>query len=164
MLVGVAPMILFFEKDPDKYTAMLDDKRLTSTLYYVAIAISDVLHETGTTGPWPKSNATTKPILDWTMRSRGNYKWMINLLECLTDEYEQRFETKSKAQSFLQWFKDNTFRIKEGPQTNFPDPPILDNVYIEDVFSDTEKEHLAILEQIIQQELSPSSWWGHKCD
>lgn len=157
-------MILFFEKDVTKYPSMIDDKRLTSTIYYVTIALSDALHDVGGLGPFMRSDITDTTTLDWLKKSRDNYLWMLDLLESMLYEFQERFEEKHQASGYTSWFRENSVKIINGARTSFPNPPKLNGVEIEGIFSDPTAEHMAVLSEVVSSELAPSSWWRYPID
>lgn len=160
-------MILFVDEDPKKVTYMFDDKRIASNIYFLSMAISESLFIRMSVGPWPpnRDNSSYKYIIDWICKSRSNYHWAVKCLDAFLDDYNDRFGRIHKAKNFISFFTDpNNFRcFPDRPLTEFPEPPEVPDVELEDSYKSMAEKHKDIYYKLINNSVCPEYWWGYGC-
>lgn len=156
-------MIFFVDDSPEKSVYVLDDKRVVSTIYYLAIAISDAMYMNNTVGPWPKSPGEPDVYVKWIGKNRSNYQWAVAYLEELLFQYQDRFGERHKANNFIRWFNDenNICMFVRGERTEFPEPPEINDIELDKKFDNVPQKYEEIVGQLINNDLSPVNWWGH---
>ncbi len=113
-------MIIYFtDIDPEKCTTMLDDKRVTSSIFYTEKLLTNALFKHGAIGPF-KSYMTKHKLSIWAGRTRGNYCWLLGYYKCLLDEYARRFIQEHSNLGYIMYFDDHKHQIPIGELESFP--------------------------------------------
>jgi len=103
---------------PVESAKYLDDRRLNKMILESAQMLCTALWHYGIQAPY-KQTHKNHPCSVWTRTTRGNYKWLLNHLIALCDEFTKRRNKIHKTSTHIKFLSDMDIHIPTGSQQPF---------------------------------------------